>query len=530
VTFTDNHDGTATLAGTPATDAGGIFTFMIGADNGTIPAASQTFNLTVHAAPSITTGNAATFTIGSSGAFIIATTGYPAAAITESGALPSGVNLIDNGNGTATLTGVAGAGSSSDYVVTINAANGTYPNFHQSFTLTVDQSPAITSAGTATFTAGSFGTFTMTTSGFPAAALTESGPLPSGLTFIDNGDGTASLSGTPSAGSGSTYALTINAANGTYPDVHQSFTLWVDQSPAITSASTATFTVGSSSTFTVTTTGFPTAALTESGPLPSGLTFVDNGDGTATLSGTPAAGTGSSYVVNITASNGVGSDAHQPFTLVVNQPISGNGNGDSFAALTGGTLVVNGTSGNDTINVQADGNGNVTATLNGVTSSAFALGSVTFIDIEAGAGNDTITLGANVPGASVQGGPGDDSITGGQGNDTLGGGQGNDTILGGPGEDSIRGGAGDDSVGGGQGNDNLYGGLGNDTMTGGAGNDTLTGGAGVNVLHGGLGDDLFFAINGNADTLYGGAGNNTAHVDLGLDQIPNGDIETVLFV
>ena len=42
------------------------------------------------------------------------------------------------------------------------------------------------------------------------------------------------------------------------PDATQSFTLTVDQAPAITSADNTTFTTGTLGTFTVTTTGFPT--------------------------------------------------------------------------------------------------------------------------------------------------------------------------------------------------------------------------------------------------------------------------------
>ena len=54
----------------------------------------------------------------------------------------------------------------------------------------------------------------------------------------------------------------------------------------------------------MTTTGTPTAAFSESGALPIGVTFTDNGDGTATLAGTPAAGSGRDYPITITASNG----------------------------------------------------------------------------------------------------------------------------------------------------------------------------------------------------------------------------------
>ena len=51
------------------------------------------------------------------------------------------------------------------------------------------------------------------------------------MTFVDNGDGTATLAGTPAAGTGGTYALTITATNGVAPDATQSFTLTVDQAP-----------------------------------------------------------------------------------------------------------------------------------------------------------------------------------------------------------------------------------------------------------------------------------------------------------
>ena len=44
------------------------------------------------------------------------------------------------------------------------------------------------------------------------------------------------------------------------------------------------------------------------------MTFTDNGNGTATLSGTPASGTGGSYPITITATNSVGG-VTQSFTL-----------------------------------------------------------------------------------------------------------------------------------------------------------------------------------------------------------------------
>ena len=91
----------------------------------------------------------------------------------------------------------------------------------------------------------------------------------------------------------------------------------VNQAPVITSGSSTTFTVGAAGSFTVTATGVPTPSVSESGALPSGVTFVNNGNGTATLSGTPASGTAGTYAITITASNGVTPAATQSFTLTV---------------------------------------------------------------------------------------------------------------------------------------------------------------------------------------------------------------------
>ena len=82
----------------------------------------------------------------------------------------------------------------------------------------------------------------MTTTGFPAPTLAIGGvALPAGVTFADNGNGTATLSGTPAAGTGGTYDVTFTATNGIGANAAQAFTLTVNEPPIITSANTATF-------------------------------------------------------------------------------------------------------------------------------------------------------------------------------------------------------------------------------------------------------------------------------------------------
>jgi hypothetical protein len=322
VIFTDNGDGTATLAGTPGAGTGGSSVLTFTADNGSGTPATQSFTLNVREAPAITSAAATTFTIGAAGTFTVTTTGFPRPTITRTGAAPpSDVQWVDNGNGTGTLSGTPAAGTGGTYAITFTADNGISPAATQSFTLTVSGAPAFTSATTTTFTVGSPGTFTVSAIGTPTPTLAVSGTLPAGVTFVANPDGTGTLSGTPAAGTGGTHAVTFTASNGVLPNATQTFTLNVNQAPAITSAASATFTIGAAGSFTVTTSGFPAPSLTRGGvALPSGLQFVDNGNGTGTLSGTPAAGTGGTYAISFTATNVVGSTAPQPFTLTVSQP------------------------------------------------------------------------------------------------------------------------------------------------------------------------------------------------------------------
>jgi hypothetical protein len=382
VTFTDNGDGTAAIAGTPNTGSEGVYPITITASNGSTPDARQTFTLAVNAPPQITSVDHTTFTLDTAGNFTVTTAGgYPTLPVlTETGALPSGVTFTDNGDGTATLAGTPAAGSGGSYPLTLTATNGVAPNATQAFTLTVSASPVITSTDHTTFAVGSAGTFTVTTTpGNPAATtITETGALPSGVSFADNGNGTATLAGTPAVGTGGSYSLTITASNGVLPNAAQAFTLTINELPTITSANHATFQVGSAGTFTVTATaGFPTAiTLTKVGTLPSGTTFTDNGDGTATLAGTAAAGTGGTYSLTLTATNAAG-HKDQAFTLTVTaSPTITSANHATFTVNVSGTFTVTTTGGFPTATTLTEtgalptgvtfhDNGNGTATLSG---------------------------------------------------------------------------------------------------------------------------------------------------------------------
>jgi virginiamycin B lyase len=75
--------------------------------------------------------------------------------------------------------------------------------------------------------------------------------------------------------------------HGAAPQVQQNVTVSAT-AYLITSPSEAGTTAGSTFSFTVTTSGSPLPTITKKGRLPQGLSFTDNGDGTATIGGTPS--------------------------------------------------------------------------------------------------------------------------------------------------------------------------------------------------------------------------------------------------
>jgi hypothetical protein len=314
ITFTDNNDGTATLAGTPAAGSGGVYGLSISATNGVGSPATHSFTLTVDEAPVITSAIGATATVGEDFSFSVTTADYPVAALSELGALPPGITFTDNADGTASFAGTPATGSGADYSITVSATNGIGTDATQSFTLAVDEAATITSATSATATVGTPFSFTVTTGGSPTAALSESGALAPGITFTDNNDGTATFAGTPTAGGSFEPTITASTSVGI---AKQLFTLTVDDAAAITSGASATATVGTAFAFSVTTSGYPVATVSETGALPAGITFTANSDGTASLAGTPASQAGGVYSFTISATNGLGDPATQSFSLTL---------------------------------------------------------------------------------------------------------------------------------------------------------------------------------------------------------------------
>ena len=160
-------------------------------------------------------------------------------------------------------------------------------------------------------------------------------------------------------------------------------------------------------------------------------------------------------------------------------------------------MIVNGTTGNDTVQVTGSGSSVSVAGLPALVTITGAEGANDQLVINTLGGDDVITA-AGLPAATVQ-----LTIDAGAGNDTITGGDGNDTLIGGDGNDFVTGGRGNDAAFLGTGNDTFVWnpGDGSDTVEGQAGTDTL-------VFNGSnVSENMDLSANGSRARLFRDVGN-----------------------
>jgi large repetitive protein len=95
------------LSGSPAFGSGGVYSVPISATN-SLNTASATATIVVDQVPSVSSATSLSAAYGEPSTFIVTTASgtYPTAAYALSGALPSGMTITDNRDGTATISGV----------------------------------------------------------------------------------------------------------------------------------------------------------------------------------------------------------------------------------------------------------------------------------------------------------------------------------------------------------------------------------------------------------------------------------------
>jgi hypothetical protein len=247
------------------------------------------------------------------------------------------LNLKDNGDGSALLSGTPPAGTTGTLTADIVASAFGSIGIANRYPVNVLNVPRFTGSSTATFTVGTSSSFAVSAN-MGTISISAGATLPKGLSFVPGNP--ASITGVAAAGTGGQYTVTLTDDAETAGTATQYVTLNVNEGPKITSLNTATMFIGMPGSFAVTTTGFPRISNHAIGanPLPptdpaqgNGMYFTVMGlpadlqysnltpqgfaGGTLTIQGTPSAGDAGMHQVQITAQNGVGVMAQQTLTL-----------------------------------------------------------------------------------------------------------------------------------------------------------------------------------------------------------------------
>ena len=316
-----------------ATAPEGSYGLTLTATNGTGTTATQSFIIDVSQHLLITSPNTMRGTAGLPVSFLITTTGTPPVQLSvDPQLILNGLTFKDNGNGTATISGVYQSAFSygcvkldpnNNYLPCGIIATNSQGSIEQQFTILMDAAPSATIVPPidTNFIAGipnqvllsSTGAITPVSWNLLYWPKTDQPNAP-WLTLQDNGNGTATLKGTPPLGTTGAFSTHIGTVAAGAFGSDSYYTVNVVNQPVFTSANTAIFTANSPSSFPVTV-NEGTVALNST--LPKGLSF--SGGNPGSIDGTAASGTGGQYTISLTDTAN-GQSTTQSLNLSVYEP------------------------------------------------------------------------------------------------------------------------------------------------------------------------------------------------------------------
>ena len=271
--------------GNPVFAGASLFTFV---------SAPYTLQAVFIGPPSFPPNNGGTLTVLQAGSIVVAAGGAPAPTVTlSSGTLPTGLSLAPNG----TISGTPASGTVGPHVLTLSAFNPsgflTGP-----YTLTIAKRTQAIAFGvpvpaTVPRSAVNLDLQATSTSTLPVVVTTSTPSVcvpwfDTRITFVGTGQCDAQLN---QAGNADWDAAPAQAVS-----------IQVQSAPVISSPSVATRGVGVNGSFAIIATGYPAPTIAVVGTLPRGMRFDAD---SAQLFGAPLAGTVGTYMLQVTASNGV---------------------------------------------------------------------------------------------------------------------------------------------------------------------------------------------------------------------------------
>jgi len=359
-TFVDNGNGTANFDWTPSFVQAGTYSITFRASDGVLSDSeivAVTIFETGNQSPVLAAIGAQNIGEGASLNFVTTATDPDGTTPSfTSTTLPSGASYIDNGNGSATFDWTPDFTQSGVYNITFRATDGSLSD-SEVVVITVNeagnQAPTLAAIGSKGTTEGVNLNFSVSASDPDSTipALSTSA-LPSGASFTDNGDGSGSFDWTPDFTQSGTYSVTFYATDGIATDseiVSITVNEVGNQAPLLATigAQTTTENINLSFGISAVDPDGTTPVLTTS-TLPSGASFIDNADGSASFDWTPTFIQSGSYFVIFYASDGVASDSeivsitvneagNQPPLLAVNEAPLGRAEVDRAGIVLSGS-------------------------------------------------------------------------------------------------------------------------------------------------------------------------------------------------
>jgi hypothetical protein len=277
--------------------------------------------LTVLAAPAVTTNPSnQAVQAGQTATFTAAAIGNPAPTVQWQVSSDNGTTWTDISGATSTtltLSNVQASQNGNLYRAVFSNDGGTARS--NAATLSVKIGPTVTTQPiNQTVLAGQTALFQASALGNPPPSVQWQVSSDNGTTWTNLSGATSNaltLTNVPSFLNGYQYRAIFSNSLGTVTTTAAILT--VQAPPVVTSSNNLAVIAGQNFSFTVTAAGTPTPTFALYGTLPGGIGFTDNGNGTATLAGTLAAGSQGTYHFTIVAHNGVGSDFTHSFTLRV---------------------------------------------------------------------------------------------------------------------------------------------------------------------------------------------------------------------
>ena len=240
--------------------------------------------------------------------------------------LPSGASFTDNGDGTGTFDWTPTFTQSGSYFVIFSAIDDSSAGDSEIVSITINeagnQSPVLTAIGAQSTTENINLAFSVSATDPDATTPTlTTSSLPSGATFIDNGNGTGNFSWTPNFIQAGIYNITFYALDGALTDseiVTITVTEAGNQTPVMSAIGAQSTTEGVLLSFGLSASDADsTIPAFSASTLPSGASFTDNGDGSATFDWTPDFVQSGIYNVTFYATDGLATDS-EIVTITVN--------------------------------------------------------------------------------------------------------------------------------------------------------------------------------------------------------------------